>query len=680
MTTVCFQTPFLAREDSWFIQVSQHFSASSSIAMRFQRYLILCFCSPFIYFSKWGHAEDRTCAANGLDGGKGANGDQNLCPSKDLIENKKEEKNRMAEKNGDLNMECKQGFCNDESIKFTSSRQEEKKLPPKHSGKQFWKNEKWGKQLKRKNTVVDNEGFKRVFSNGCNVQLSEYNFVHLNRFADLEIEDRDAIEIDKSSETDEVFDPPKIEKHKKHKKRKRKYVWKTIKKLDNPVVSETSSPTVIRCRKCFKTHFPTAEICNKQNKLLKMSQKLDKKLSQNTQVCIDEIVQKLICDKIKFLEIMFRDGLCVQDLYCSSNDFKLIRLRGGAREDSVETMTMVEKAIENAKKHGINLKHGAKSVADGDCAFFSAIENMNTRKCFKSKIPFSAITSRQIWITDLENMDEKFPELCGGFSKEEAQHNWNQLKQQGVYNIDFFGDMMMYAIAKGCHKNILIFNTSPDAHSPIYVVEAKRFGGFLDSDIPIVLGYNLVHYESLHPLAELDIEKTKSLVQRYLSGQYKYSKKDIQNLISAEVKNELLTIAFSFTSFGKIIDVQIDKDLKLLCPSCTKPFQRLMTHLSSSELCNGQIEIGSLKTSMDNFTKSKKKENRTNATSKCGKDSHQAQHKHKQCSQAVVEIQTQAQHELGCHLDQTEMSRILKSTVAKDFVLKIKKVKIIFLR
>ena len=165
-----------------------------------------------------------------MDGGKGANGDQNLCPSKDLIENKKEEKNRMAEKNGDLNMECKQGFCNDESIKFTSSRQEEKKLPPKHSGKQFWKNEKWGKQLKRKNTVVDNEGFKRVFSNGCNVQLSEYNFVHLNRFADLEIEDRDAIEIDKSSETDEVFDPPKIEKHKKHKKRRRKNMFGRLSK------------------------------------------------------------------------------------------------------------------------------------------------------------------------------------------------------------------------------------------------------------------------------------------------------------------------------------------------------------------------------------------------------------------------------------------------------------------
>ena len=62
----------------------------------------MCSSGYFIYFSKWGHAEDTTGAANGSDDGKSAKGDQNLHPSK---ENKKEEKNRIVEKNGDLNME-----------------------------------------------------------------------------------------------------------------------------------------------------------------------------------------------------------------------------------------------------------------------------------------------------------------------------------------------------------------------------------------------------------------------------------------------------------------------------------------------------------------------------------------------------------------------------------------------
>merc|ERR1711888_373173 len=84
----------------------------------------------------------------------------------------------------------------------------------------------------------------------------------------------------------------------------------------------------------------------------------------------------------------------------------------------------------------------------------------------------------------------------------------------------------------GSHKNILIFNTNTAANYPIYVIEAKQFGGYADTDIPVVLAYNQVHYESLHPVSNDDIEKTKALMNSFITGDYKLLGKDIPRLIS----------------------------------------------------------------------------------------------------------------------------------------------------
>ena len=89
-------------------------------------------------------------------------------------------------------------------------------------------------------------------------------------------------------------------------------------------------------------------------------------------------------------------------------------------------------------------------------------------------------------------------------------------------------------------KNILIFNTSAEAADPIYVIRATEFNGYTDSDIPVVVGYDQAHYESLHPSTELDIAKTIELVNSYIAGSYGYHKKDLQFLISST--NKQITI------------------------------------------------------------------------------------------------------------------------------------------
>ena len=82
----------------------------------------------------------------------------------------------------------------------------------------------------------------------------------------------------------------------------------------------------------------------------------------------------------------------------------------------------------------------------------------------------------------------------------------------------------MHGIARGSHKDILIFNTNPNAADPIYVIQASKFGGFADSEIPVVLAYDQIHYESLHPVDQDDINKTKDLVNSYINGEYVFAK------------------------------------------------------------------------------------------------------------------------------------------------------------
>ena len=110
---------------------------------------------------------------------------------------------------------------------------------------------------------------------------------------------------------------------------------------------------------------------------------------------------------------------------------------------------------------------------------------------------------------------------------------WSQMLEPGAYERGIFGDLMLPGIACGVKKVLLIFNTNPASpHDPIYVVSPTDFDVQPDTEIPIVLCYNMTHYESLEPCTEQDVQATVNLVKEYKGGRYRYSRKDIANLIS----------------------------------------------------------------------------------------------------------------------------------------------------
>ena len=90
--------------------------------------------------------------------------------------------------------------------------------------------------------------------------------------------------------------------------------------------------------------------------------------------------------------------------------------------------------------------------------------------------------------------------------KKYIQRQWDMLRTDCVYEIDYFGDLLMQAVSRGTKKKILIFNTNVNitataGHDPISVVDPRDYGSEINSEIPVVLAYNLVHFESFHPVS-----------------------------------------------------------------------------------------------------------------------------------------------------------------------------------
>ena len=173
-------------------------------------------------------------------------------------------------------------------------------------------------------------------------------------------------------------------------------------------------------------------------------------------------------------------------------------------------------------------------MANGNCAFESIIDSISTRTCFGETFEGTPDYWRNVWMTTIENI--AFDEWHGNLSLEEWKAEFEVLKRSGMYEVQL-GDLVVPGIAHCTRKNIIIFNTSAQAHSPIYVVPASVFGGSANTDIPVCLAYNQVHYESLVPSSDEDIVKTTNLVKQFVNGEYHKTMADIPMFSNKTLQN-----------------------------------------------------------------------------------------------------------------------------------------------
>ena len=285
--------------------------------------------------------------------------------------------------------------------------------------------------------------------------------------------------------------------------------------------------------------------------------------------------------------------------------------------------TMFEKAIESAKKHKINLKPGRENNGMGNCSYEAVIFNINDRGCFHSKFNMSLEHYRVVWNTDMMNkvLDKRVP-WNPGLTRQDIVQGFQELMISGVYERDFFGDMIMAGIACGVRKIILIFHTNEDisktGHDPVSVIDPRDYAGDIDSEIPVVVAYNLVHYESLLPLCEDDVEEILKLVRSYMAKpskyqeEYGFSGKDISYLVSKDENILKLSPGQLDNPSKKIktneneINVSQKKDKKedeaegfifedilfkntedgkVICGVCQVECSRLIVHMNGNDYC-----------------------------------------------------------------------------------------------
>jgi hypothetical protein len=230
------------------------------------------------------------------------------------------------------------------------------------------------------------------------------------------------------------------------------------------------------------------------------------------------------------------------------------RLRGGAKDDipveqslqnlKESVMPMVARAISCAATHGIKVHQGVANLANGDCAFETMIDGISTRSCFGQIYEGTPEHWRKVWMEEVERI--AYAGFNGGLTQAQWRDGWKVMKESGAYEFSL-GDLVLPGIAHCTQKDILIFNTSPLAHSPVYVVEASTFGGAANTEIPVCLAYDQAHYESLVPDTPEDIQKTIELKESVLRGEYTLKIQDIAAL-KVQLKDNT---SFSYASIVK---------------------------------------------------------------------------------------------------------------------------------
>ena len=199
--------------------------------------------------------------------------------------------------------------------------------------------------------------------------------------------------------------------------------------------------------------------------------------------------------------------------------------------------TAIVKAINSAKKHGINLLPGPPIRGDGNCAFASVLANVNSRVCFEDKLTESVNHYRFKWVTEFETeVEHNRSELASEIPAEERRKKWDDLKRNGIWDDgDFgFGDYILYAISRGCKKTLMIFYINPLATQSLEVVKPQHFGEVPTTDIPVILSYDQNHYENFIPATLQDMQQSVELVELYFNGSYTFRPLDIPYLISGE--------------------------------------------------------------------------------------------------------------------------------------------------
>ena len=99
------------------------------------------------------------------------------------------------------------------------------------------------------------------------------------------------------------------------------------------------------------------------------------------------------------------------------------------------------------------------------------------------------------------------------------------------------------------------------AHGPISVIDPSAYCVHPSTSIPVIVGYNGVHYESLHPIDDADIRRSMEIVTEYKNGTYQFTHNDLPDLI--KLNKNIMPINVAETNTDNEVDkIDIQKSYK----------------------------------------------------------------------------------------------------------------------
>ena len=178
---------------------------------------------------------------------------------------------------------------------------------------------------------------------------------------------------------------------------------------------------------------------------------------------------------------------------------------------------VMQDGIRLAKRFHIALLPGKPNEGNGNCFIESVMDQISSRKCYREVLRESPLYYRRKWIKKAEKAARKTNFYPGGFTATQWQDGWDRLLEDGIYEIDYFGDLMIPGIMHCIQKHALVFHTSLyRQHSSQLVIRGDVFGGKVPPNTPpLVLAYDGNHYESLLPATSLDRKRTQYMVDHW---------------------------------------------------------------------------------------------------------------------------------------------------------------------
>lgn len=187
-------------------------------------------------------------------------------------------------------------------------------------------------------------------------------------------------------------------------------------------------------------------------------------------------------------------------------------------------------AIKTAARMGMGLTEGEPVEALGNCLIESVKGNIEDRDIFAEKIKESINELREKVVKEGERVIGASPYRIEDYSDEDWAYGWDQLRISGVWDVEYFGDLMIIALAHVIGKNILLISTDQGS-PPVTVVLGDRFGKPLNSEHPVILAYSGTHYESLIPVLDKDEMRSRKIIRKYINGEDLFSEEEEEEVL-----------------------------------------------------------------------------------------------------------------------------------------------------